>query len=92
MATPKIVRTVVTPDGEHTAVEIHIHDATLPDASPENAITLSIRVGAYESPLLAEIQHQAIIEAVEILQQVGAAVRETIRKSNRTPGAPRPAV
>ena len=92
MATPKIVRTVVTPGGDHAAVEIQVLDALLPDGTLESSITLSVRVGLLESPLLAEIEYEAISKTIELLQTVKKQCEATIKKSNRTPGAPRPAV
>jgi hypothetical protein len=70
MPTPGILRTIVTPDGAQTIVELLISDGSLLGESPATRIALSIRVGSFEFPHVAHSEVEALSAAMKILQRL----------------------
>src|ERR1039457_6688987 len=93
MSPPEILRTIVTPDGAQTIVELHISDGSPRSADGEPPIALALRVGAYEMPLLAHLQAQTLRAAIEILQQLREQIERGILRDGGIGASvePRPA-
>jgi hypothetical protein len=83
MPKPEILRTIVAPDGDGTAVEIHISDGSPPHENGAIPITLALRVGAYELPLVAHLQHEAVNLAIKLLVEVGEDLDMQMRSGGR---------
>jgi hypothetical protein len=90
---PEVLRTTITPDGDGTIVELQVSDGSLLDESPATRITLSIRLGSYELPLLAHLEQIALRKASEIpgelADQIGLQLRTL--SGHTYPEHPRPA-
>lgn len=90
MSTPEILRTVVTPAGDQSVVELLISDGSLLDESPATRITLSIRVGSFEYPHVAHLEIEALRGAIAILQKLDQERLNGLTRSGH-PFQPRPA-
>ncbi len=77
----EIRATTVTPDASGSLVQIHISDAKHPDAVAAIDLTLTVRVPAYEAPLLAQVQREAMSIAElalgELREKAAAEIRRT---------------
>lgn len=68
MAKTEIRETTVSPDGDGSIVRLQISDAPPPYESATMHLQLTVRLPAYEPPLLAHLQREAIDAAVQELR------------------------
>jgi hypothetical protein len=84
MAKAAILQTIVTPDGDGTVVQLQISDAPLLDESAAIRIALTVRVGAYDLPLLAHLEREALEVALRALRDLSQAKASEIVKSSHS--------
>jgi hypothetical protein len=70
MPDAKILRTIVTPDGDDDLVQLEIADVSLPAEDAATRLTLAVRVPAFRGPQLAYLQYQAIEVALDALRKI----------------------
>ena len=81
----EIVKTTVTPQGDVTIVELQV-------SSGGDTISLSMRLGVYELPLLVQLEIAAISEAILVLRNAREERERAIASvAPDTPLQPRPA-
>jgi hypothetical protein len=54
MSKAEILKTIVTPDGAETVVELQISDGSPPRADGDTPIVLVLKVSTYELPLVSQ--------------------------------------
>jgi hypothetical protein len=93
MSKAEILRTIVSPNGDGTFVELHIGDGSPRDEAQAPPIVLALRVTEYELPLLAHLQRDALNSVIKLLIKVNDDIDVQMRKSGQVYAVlePRPA-
>jgi hypothetical protein len=73
--------TTVTQDASGFLVQLHISDEVRPDVAPATSLTLTVRVPAFETPLLAHLQREAMKTAHETLSNL---LEKSVREIRKT--------
>ena len=68
MSGPEIRETTATPDADGSVVQLHISDAPPLSESPGIRLQLSVKIPAYETPLLAHLQREVMKRAKDVLE------------------------
>jgi hypothetical protein len=70
MSTAEILKTIVTPDGDGTFVELQISDGSPPREDGGTAIALALRVDTYELPLVSHLQIAVLETVIPLLTEL----------------------
>lgn len=77
----EIRATTVTPNASGALVQLHISDATHPDAVAATSLTLAVQVPAFDGPLLAHLQREAMEIAYNVLGELREQTAREIRNA-----------
>jgi hypothetical protein len=77
----EIRATTVTPNESGALVQLHISDATHPDAVAAISLTLAVQVPAFDAPMLAHYQREAISLAETALGELREKATAEIRRT-----------
>jgi hypothetical protein len=90
MADVTIRETTVLPDGDGLAVRIEIADGPPPYETASTHLRLSVRLPAYEPPLLAHLQAETVRAAIRQLQAIETEVLREIGRARHHHAEPQP--
>lgn len=74
-----IHRTTVTAGKDGDVVQLHISDAPPGDASASFVLQVTVQIASLQSPLLAQVQREAMKQAEDVLQKLSQEAAKDIR-------------
>jgi hypothetical protein len=84
--TIEIYETTIAKDGDATTVRLHIADAPSDAETASFRLNLLVRLPRYQSPFVAQVQREAILEAREALGKIAdALLQELPRQAHARP-------
>jgi hypothetical protein len=74
----EIRETTITTDVDATIVRLQIADAPLDETAFSFRLNLLVQLPRYQSPYIAQVQREAILEAREVLGKMSEALLQTL--------------
>ena len=78
MPDAQIRETTIIPDDDGATVRLQISDEKPPAESPAILLQISVRLPAYKTPMVAQMQREAIVIAADALRRLRDALQGEI--------------
>ena len=82
MPNVEIRETIVTPDANGALVQLQISDVPPPYEGAAILLTLAVRVPEFRSPLIAHIQHEAVLVADDTLRDLAQRLLQEVDRAH----------